>query len=925
MKYYILLVLTTITMGVVSAQQKNIDTITKIKVEEKVKLPFGELNQDKLVGAVDVIKADALSHTSDYNVESALAGQAPGLIISKGNGAPGFDTTWMKVRGLSRGGNSDSPLIVIDGIANRSLSSIALDEVESIQVLKDVTAKMLYGSKAANGVLMVTTKRGYNGTKKVSFFVESGFKSATVLPEYLNSADYATLYNQARINDGLDPVYTDQQISDYRNNPSPLNPDVDYNSEFLKNNASFTRFNAELIGGDDKTKYFLNLGYIREDGLEKLRSQDFNRLNIRSNLDYQVNKSVSMFLDIAGRMDIWDRANINNNEFFNSLSSHRPNDYALYVGDYGDTDNLGWSPRVATNLVGELTRSGYVKTNNYYAQTNLGLNIDLSSITSGLSIGGYVTFDFYNNVGLGKSLQYSRVDPITETRIGTDVLTGSESRMGDDTRQNLGIVGTLDYNKSWGKNDLQINFSALQQTLIRKSTLDGPTTQQDDKNMNFGGRVNYTFNNKYTVEGTASYMGSDKFTKANRWGLFGAGGLGWIISNENFLKNSSAVNFLKLKGSFGVMGYDNSFDYLLYRDFYVANGNLRTGPKNAVQEFGWRAGQIGNTNLTFEKSREFNIGVEASLFNNKVAIEANYFNEYRYDMPAVLNNALPDFTGELKPIGNFNEVSNTGVDFFVRYKEHIGDFNFSIGTNVIFSKAVNEVFDELNEYAHLNRTGQATDAIFGWQADGLYQNEAEIIADNVTSSYGEIIPGDVRLLNIVNDKGDNVIDQFDRKIIGNSFPRTHYALNLDLEYKGFQLFVIGQGVSGVDRFLNTSYYWNVGENKYSNYASGAAVPGSVAGASSPRLTSLSQSHSYRNSSYWLTNGAFFKIRTMELSYNFDENVSSKIGANNLKLFVRGNDLITISDIKDSDPENMNAGINAYPMYKTISLGLKLTY
>lgn len=922
MKYYILLVLTAV-MGVTSAQQINNDTIPN--TEEKILLPFGEISKNRLVGAVDVIKAEDLSHTSDYNVESALVGLAPGLIVNKGSGAPGFDTTWMRVRGLSRGGD-DAPLIIIDGIANRALSSISIDEVETIQILKDITAKMLYGSKATNGVVMVTTKRGYNGKKKIEFFIESGVKSPTVTPEYLNSAQYARLYNQARINDGLDPLYSNDDINNYQNNPSNLFPDVDYNDTFLKKSASFQRLNAQLVGGDEDVKYFLNVGFVGEDGLEKVgQTQKFNRLNIRANLDYKVNNIVSAFLDISGRMDAWERADIDNGEFFSTLSSHRPNDYPLWVGEPGDNDNLGWSPRVDTNLVGEFTRSGYVDNKNYYSQTNFGLDFDLSSITEGLSVGGYVTFDFFNNIAIGKSLTYSRVDPATGTRIGTDLLQSGESRKGDDTRQNLGLVGKIDYVKSWGKNDLQINLAGVQQTLTRKSTLDGPTTTQDDKNMNIGMRVNYSFNNRYTIEGSSSYMGSDKFIGDNRWGLFGAGGFGWIISNENFLKDSSTINYLKLKGSYGIMGYDTSFDYLLYNDFYQGGGAFRFGPKNAVTDFAWRAGQIGNPDLTFEKSKEFNIGIESRLFNNKITLEVNYFDELRYDMPVVLNNAIPDYTGELKPIGNYNEVTNKGVDLHIDYTDNIGAFKYTIGTNFIYSKAVNKVFDEINEYAHLNRTGQATDAIFGWASDGLYQSDADIASHGVTSSYGNIIPGDVKLLDITNDKGDNIIDQFDQQVIGNAAPRSNYSINLDLEYKGFRLFVLGQGIAGFDRVLSNTTYWNVGENKYSVQALGSAVPGAVAGATSPRLTSLNQSHSYRRSTYWLESGDFFKIRTAELSYSFKENVSEKIGAQGFKLFVRGNDLFTFSKIKSSDPENLNAGVTNYPMYTTLSLGLKLTY
>lgn len=934
MKYYIILFLLAI-VGVATAQQADNtlvenDTIT-VKSTDDLALPFGKLSKDRVVGAVDVINGEDLLHSSEYNVESVLAGQAAGLIVFKGNGSPGLDNTSMKIRGQSRGGKEDSPLIVIDGIANRSLASLSIDEIESIEVLKDITAKMLYGSKAANGVIQVTTKRGYNGKKKLTFSGEYGIKTPTVLPEYVNSAQYARLYNQARINDGLEPIYSDEDIAGYEN-PSILYPNVDYYDEFLKSNTSFQRFNAQLIGGDSKTQYFLNVGYVGENGLENVgKQQKFNRLNVRSNLDYEVTDVVSMFLDIAGRMDMWDRADIANADLFEGFSSHRPNDYPLYVSPGPNTDSLGWSPRVDENMVGELARSGYVNTKHYYAQTNIGMDFDLNKYVDGLSAGAYLTFDVFNEIKLGKSLEYSRIDPSDMTRIGTDVLESSESRKGDDTRRNVGIVGNIDYVKSWDDHALQLNFASVTQTLSRKSVLDGRSTQQDEKSINLGLRANYAFKGKYTVEGTSSYMASDKFTKDNRWGLFGGGGLGWIVSKEDFLKDNNAINYLKLKASYGVMGYDRqgdeAFDYLLYNDYYVSSGSLRTGPQNSTVEWGWKANQIGNPNLTFEKSRELNVGVEASLFNNKVALEANYFNELRYDIPVILDNALPDYFGELKPFSNYNEISNKGVDFYISYTDNIDEFNYSIGANFIYSKAVHEVFDEINTYAHQNKTGQATDAILGWKADGLYMDESDIANHGVTSSYGTIIPGDVKLENFINDKGDNIIDQFDRQFIGNSFPRINYALNVNLEWKGIGLYVLGQGVSGVDKMLNNSYYWNVGENKYSVLASGAAVPGAVQGATYPRLTSLAASgaHSYRNSTYWMENGAWFKLRNIELSYTLPKSISSKISSDKVKLFARGNDLFTISDISDSDPENMSSGVTNYPMYKTVSFGLNLTY
>ncbi|MEM6700190.1 MAG: TonB-dependent receptor plug domain-containing protein, partial [Bacteroidota bacterium] len=506
----------------------------------------GELEQYRVVGAVDIIKGDDLIRSTEYNVESALAGLAPGLSIFKGQQSPGIDQTFMRIRGNSRGGQSEFPLVVIDGIANRSLSSITLEEIESIQVLKDVTAKMLYGSRAANGVLMVTTKRGYDGPKKVTISGEYGVKTPTRLPEYVNSAQYAQLYNQARINDGLDPLYTPSDIEGYQS-PSILFPDVDFYDEFLEPNTNFQRINAQLIGGSNNTQYFLNVGYVGENGLEKVgRQQQFNRINVRSNLDYNVNNVVSMFLDIAGRIDIWNRPD-DNQGLFGALSTHRPNDYPLYVSQTPDLDSLGWSPRLGTNLVGELARSGYRNTTNSYAQTNIGLDFDFDKYIKGLSASTYLTFDFYNAISIGKSLDYSRIDPSDFTRIGTDVLKSSEARMGDDFLLNLGLVSSIDYDNSWNNHDLSVNLVSVTQTLSRKATLSGPTTQQDDKNVNIGLRANYVLSKKYVVEASSSYMGSDKFAPENRWGLFGAGGLGWIISQEDFLKNSSAINYLKLK------------------------------------------------------------------------------------------------------------------------------------------------------------------------------------------------------------------------------------------------------------------------------------------------------------------------------------------------------------------------------------------
>ncbi|WP_075590095.1 SusC/RagA family TonB-linked outer membrane protein [Labilibacter marinus] len=935
-KYLLIITVLLLSNFVVDAQTDSLSV-----QKETVKLPYADIEKDRVVGAVDVIYGDDVRRSGEYRVSNSLAGLASGMYVNKYAGQPGANWSSLNIRGRARGGRSDYPMVVIDGIPNRSMDNLPMESIESIQVLKDITAKMLYGSDATNGVILVTTKRGYVAERKLSFSAEGGIKTPTAMPEYLDSPGYARLFDQARVNDGLDAQHTEDEYAYYTDgNHSVTYPNVDLYDLILKDFSDYQRFNAVLEGGDEKTKYFLNMEYVRETGLEKVGVNNTNNIvNLMSNLDYEVNDVVSVSLDISSRMGVRENARLGSNDMMADLSTQRPNDFPTFVTADGsiNKDSLGYHANY-NNVYGDLTRWGYRDTKEFRGQTTFGIDFNLDKFVTGLDGGISVGFDAFRTITSGKNLQYSRFEVIegdtpeeyTLNEIGDNVPAGNEVKVSDNFYRN--VVGTafINYDRTFGKHAITSNLVYAARTIAYKgtSTYSGGV-RQDDKNINLGLRANYAFDGKYVVEGTSSLMGSDKFAPGNRYGLFGSVGAGWILSNENFMANSSIINYLKIKGSYGVMGYDryqyndanntsNSFEYYKYIDEYQTAGSVRLGEDNSgPTKYGTKLTTRGNEDYTFEKSREINVGIEATLFKN-LSLELNYFDQFRYDMPTNVGSVIPSYYMSVSPKANYEELSNTGVDMSIQYSNKAGDFSYSIGGNFMYSESKWEKLDEISEYDHLLRTGTNTDAIWGWVYDGVYNDQADIDNYGVSTSYGNrgIVPGDLKLKDIANNREDDIIDGNDVAVIGNAFPRINYALNLNLQYKGIELYALGQGVAGLDKMLTNSYYMPYGTRKYSDKALADDYP---------TLTSVNNGHSFRNSSYWMEDGSYFKLRVLELSYLLPTNIANKISADKVRFYVKGTDLFSISKIKDLDPEDINAGVSKYPMFTTYSLGLKVTF
>ena len=415
-------------------------------------------------------------------------------------------------------------------------------------------------------------------------------------------------------------------------------------------------------------------------------------------------------------------------------------------------------------------------------------------------------------------------------------------------------------------------------------------------------------------------MGSNKFDKNDRFFFSPAVGASWIISNESFMKEAKAVNFLKLKASFGVLGYTGNTGFFLYQTGWNNNGNynfFQDQTDHKVSLARW-----GNPDLTWEYSQEFNIGIEGLFFNNRLSTELNYFHECRKDIIGVNNAQYAATAGNYTMYENIGQVTNQGIDIAINWKGNIGrDFLYTVGANMTYSKNKLDKWNEIEGVESYRKAiGRPTSTIFGLQALGLFGKDIPLEGHSL-QSYGIYQNGDIAYADLNNN---GIVDDNDRMSLGQSFPITTWGINVDLKYKGFGLYMLGTLHTGITQLCTNAYYWNNGLNGYSELALNRYHEVNNPSGTMPRLTTTTESNNFRDSSFWTENGSFFRLKNVELSYTF-ENKTGRFFANKCKLFVRGTNLLTFSKIKDLDPERLNAGITNYPAYMTVTGGLSVSF
>lgn len=894
--------------------------ISHINISDSVWIAFKKTHKNNIIGATNILNAEEIMrYDKNYNLSNALIGRIPGLYGSTNN------------RGIG------SFIFLVDGLP-RDVSTIKMSEVEQVSFLKDINSSILYGNHAASGIVLIHTKRGKPGKDEINVSANYGISLMKSLPKYLSSAEYMVLYNEARINDGLDILYDDDLIEKYRTGDKYRYPDIDFfSNDFVKKQSPSFNVETEFIGGNDVVTYYANAGWQQTRGFlnfgagEKERR---NKFNIRGNIDVNINRFMKSSVDAAAILNEGFAPTGNN--YFETSANFKPNSFTpllpidkidpnnqLLLSRLNDIDGkylLGGTQGITSNPISIVYSAGLISP---HALRTFSFNqkndVDLRFITEGLSFKTNLSFDFFSTYKQAVRNSYSVYEPVWDEndlivdlkQYGVDQRTGSQSVTDANYVRRFGGYATVDYDRVF--NDVhQIGGSVIGfGTLIKN----GLSDIQGSKNFNLGMRANYSFNNKYIIDFSGAYVFSSKLY--NKTAFSPSLGLAWIVSSEDFFKSINNVNYLKFRLTGGLvhtdLGIDGSYLY-----------NTATGTSGGYY---WYEGQWGNNgtissrgenlDLTFEERKDINAGVEGLFFNRELKIDFNYFHHI-YDQQIVRSQSTyPSFYNHFIPYENFEKTSYSGIDLGVAYNKKLGAVSLTFGANLLSSTSKVLIKDEIFRNKYQYRTGQPADALFALVADGFFEDENDIL-NHAEQSFGSVQPGDIKY---IDQNNDNVIDGEDEIMIGRGQPPLSYGLHLRFEWKNFTFFVLGTGINGSQSFKSGNYYWVDGDDKYSEVVLDRWTQNTKNTAKYPRLSSLSNSNNFRNSTFWLYNNDYFSIDRVQLTYSVPQNITEKLRAQQLDFYLNGASLLRFS--KNKKIQDLNT--NGTPYSREFSLGMNITF
>lgn len=933
--------------------------------DDNIPLPYMMEKKRFITGSENVLTSDQLEKYPSIDLRNAFTGLVPGLQITEYDGSTGITAeeklgNYRITEKIGVSARGRSMMYIIDDIPT-DITEMTLDpqEIESVAVIKDVVGKAMFGPIGADGIIFIKTKRGRTNERVLNVNIEDGVSVIDRFPEYVSGADYATLNNLARKNSLLSPLYTDPDIAAYaNNNPYDMyHPSINFRDMMLKNTKSFRRANVSSRGGNDMVQYSSYLGYDGEGDIYKIGSAaDYNRVNARTNIDMKINDVVNVQFDLSAgltdrrspnygytssvgesgsQMDLQELSSalpdINNTPPI-AFPVYANNDPALKAPWYGVSNNYKFNP------IANLTRNGYYNETGRKAAAKIALNYDMSNIVKGLKSRTFAGFDALNVIRIGKAKNYIAyiATPSKSVKTGNDtiLLTKSHDGVDDPALYNLhdyyyqrfAAFENLSYEKTFGLHNIQ---STLTYFLYRIAKNGIKEAQREQLGVWTG---KYTYNDKYTIRAVLNYAGTFSFTRAKRSELFPSAGASWVISEENFMSDLKFINYLKLRAEAGILGYESFLTPFYNLDNYstgTGGTGSNFGPYSTGKWFGNNnetapyyayPNRIGNPDLTWEKRKEFSIGIDALMANRKLSLEVNYYNNLRDGQIIQLTNALPYVAGysSALPYFNYNKTRYFGVETGIQFTDKAGGFEYSVGGNATIQNSKIEKYDEPTflRFAYQTHVGTAADTYWGQTCLGKFTSDAEALV--IPQLYDAVLhEGDLKYKDM---NGDNVIDDNDMSAIGHTTPRLFYALNARLSWKDLEMTIIGTGAAFFDIPLTNTYYWNGwSDNNYSNF-----VKDNIGGAY-PRLTYYKVNNNFVSSDFWLTKGGYFKIQNIELAYTIPGNKLQILRSQGIRFFIRGANLLTISKIKDVDPESINSGVTTYPLYRTFTGGIKLTF
>lgn len=931
-------------------------------LEEVVVIGYGAQKKESVVGAITTVKPAALAMNQTRSLSNGLAGQVAGMIAIQRSGEPGYDASEFWIRGINSFGAGTSPLVLVDGI-ERSLNNISVDEIESFSVLKDASATAVYGVRGANGVIIITTKKGKLGTPKISLKLDYGFSKPTQLPEFVDAAKHMEIVNEAFYLDGEGAgPFTQERIDNTRNKIDPeLYPDVNWLDAVTKDFAHNTSASLDVNGGSERLRYSLIASVYTESGIIVTDpSQNYDsgislqRYNVRSNVDVNLTPSTILTIGIGGYLmnrrspgtavnedtfGTWERGVMNH--AFNTVPFAHPIKYSNgYIAGRSDDRYNPWALA---------TQTGYRKyyENNVQSQANLKQDIGkLWSPLEGLEFNATFSFDAYNwhNIMRTKTartyLATGRDEngelQFQQTKPGQEFLNYSKDAGGN---RMMYMETRLNYNRIFGKHGVE---GLLLFNLRDYVNADAGSAiySLPYRNQGLAGRVAYNYDARYFAEFNFGYNGSENFAKGHRYGFFPSIALGWMISNEGFMQPlSDVISKLKIRGSYGLVGNDQlSGRRFAYLSTINSTGGYTFGYNSDYGYGGWEEGDFGVTSLTWEKVAKTNIGIELGLFNC-INLQADYFKEHRTDI-FMQRKTIPDLGGFTQmPWANFGKVDNEGIDATLEINKKINK-DWFIGFRGNFTYAHNTVieYDESEAVKKLGRarTGRPLNQIYGLIADGLFTEDDFIdpangvLKEGIPEHYGKVLPGDIKY---IDQNNDGKIDVDDTMPIGNpSTPEIIYGFGANLIYKNFDFSVFFQG-SG-------NYSMVIGQgNNYFIPGSGAGVDGQIyanvddrwteenptSNVFWPRLHNKVSENNTQSSTWWLRNASYLRLKNMEIGYTLPKSALSKLYISNLRVYARGSNLLTWAPFDMWDPELGSRDGMKYPTSKTFSLGLEVSF
>ena len=907
-----------------------------------------------VTGAITTVNVSDLTHTANGNVVNALAGNVAGVLAMQTSGQPGRNTSEFWIRGISTFGASTSALVLVDGF-ERDLDDVNIEDIESFSVLKDASATAIYGSRGANGVVLITTKHGKAGKINIDAKVETSYNTRTITPKFVDGYTYATMMNEARITRNQEPIYQQDELDLLRMGLDPdLYPNVDWTDLLLKDGAMTYRANVNMNGGGSTARYFVSLSYLKEDGMyktdETLRKDyntnaNANTWNYRLNTDIDITKTTLLKVGVSGSLKKYNEPGLSG-DVWKSLMYQNPISVPVmysngYVPAYGTGDR--------TNPWVLATQTGYKEHWENTIQSNLTLEQKLDFITQGLKFVGRFGFDTWNKNNIDRIKwpeQYKAqrfrdengnlvFDRVTEEQKMKQTSSAEGNR-------NEIFEAELHYDRGFKEHHvgglLKFNQDSKVFTVGTGEDIKKGIAR---RHLGLAGRVSYNWNYRYFVDFNFGYNGSENFADGHRFGFFPAVSAAWNVAEEPIIKkNLKWMNMFKIRYSFGKVGNDvlkiGDDEYRFPYLYTIGDGSGYTwADYNYNNSYsGKRYTDLASNYATWEIATKHDLGVDLALFNDKFTATVDYFHEQREGI-WMERKYLPSIVGlGSNPRANVGKVLSEGFDGNFAFREKINKVDITVRGNITYSQnTILEKDEENNVYPYQMERDYRVNQAKGLIALGLFKDYDDI-RNSPKQEFGTVQPGDIKYKDV---NGDGVVNDGDKVAIGaTTKPNMIYGFGISASWKGLDVNVHFQGAGKTSFFIEGATVHTFSAGEWGNILSDVAnsnrwidheISGTMAtenpNASYPRLSYGGNSNNYRQSTFWLRNGSYLRLKTLELGYSIPKPLVNKIRFNNIRLFLRGSNLLTFSSFKLWDPELGSSTGTEYPLAKSLTLGLSV--